>query len=182
MKICMISAMDNAGGIGKNNRMPWSLKEDMTFFRKSTTGMGNNAIVMGRKTHESIGMFLPKRENIILTRKTTYQSPILKTAMVCLTPVIMHDIQSVIEYCNNKKIFTLWVIGGAEIYKLFMDVADELYLTKIDQNYNCDTFFPDISEDKFSLRNIDFYSVNDMFDDTRNTIPMEIQHYVKKNN
>jgi dihydrofolate reductase len=175
----MIAAMDNAGGIGKNNRMPWSLKEDMTFFRKSTTGMGNNAIVMGRKTHESIGMFLPRRENIILTRNNTYQTPILKTANVYVMPIIKHDVQSVIDHCKSKKICTLWVIGGSEIYKLFMDVVDELYLTKIDKIYKCDTFFPEISEDKFSLRNIDFYSVNDMFDDTRNTIPMEIQHYVK---
>ena len=68
MKISMIVAMDNDCGIGFDNKLPWSVKEDMKFFRESTKGMGNNAIVMGRKTHESIGMILPKRVNIILTR------------------------------------------------------------------------------------------------------------------
>ena len=175
----MIVATDKEGGIGKNNRLPWSVKEDMQFFRQSTVGQGNNAIVMGRKTHESIGMFLPRRENIILTRNNTYQTPILKTAMVYVMPIIKHDVQSVIDHCKSKKICTLWVIGGSEIYKLFMDVVDELYLTKIDKIYKCDTFFPEISEDNLSLRNIDFYSVNDMFDDKIRSMPMEIQHYVK---
>lgn len=175
----MIVATDKDGGIGKNNRLAWSVKEDMQFFRQSTVGQGNNAIVMGRKTHESIGMFLPKRENIILTRNIDYVSPILKMSTVNVMPVIKHDVRSVLEHCKNKKIYTLWVIGGAEIYNMFMDVTDELYLTKLDCNYKCDTFFPIVSDTLFTLRNIDFHSVNDMFDDEKRSIPMEIQHYIK---
>jgi len=176
----MIVATDKVGGIGKNNRLPWSVKEDMRYFRLSTIGKGNNAIVMGRKTHESIGMFLPKRENIIITRNTNYESPILKYSTVHIMPVIKNDVESVIEHCKERKLDTLWVIGGAEIYNLFMDVTDELYLTKIDCEYRCDTFFPFKFEEKFNLRNIDFHSVNDLFDDEKKSLPMEIQHYTKK--
>lgn len=176
----MIVATDNKGGIGKNNRLPWSIKEDMRYFRLSTTGNGNNAIVMGRKTHESIGMILPKRENIIITRNTNYESPILKYSSVDIQPNIKNDAESVIKHCKERKFDVLWVIGGAEIYKLFMDITDELFLTKIDYDYRCDTFFPLNFEENFVLRNIDFHSVNDMFDDEKKLIPMEIQQYVKK--
>ena len=175
----MIVATDKDGGIGKNNRLPWSVKEDMLFFRQSTVGQGNNAIVMGRKTHESIGMFLQNRENIILTRNIDYESPILKMSTVNVMPVIKHDVKSVVDYGKERKIETLWVIGGAEIYNMFMDVTDELYLTQLECKYKCDTFFPDISDTLFTLRNIDFHSVNDMFDDEKRSIPMEIQHYIK---
>ena len=179
MKISMIVAMDNDCGIGFDNKLPWSVKEDMKFFRESTKGMGNNAIVMGRKTHESIGMILPKRENIILTRNKEYASPVLDMSKTNLNLVIKHDIESVIEYCKSKQIDNLWIIGGSEIYKLFMDTAEELYITKISKKYKCDTYFPFDFEEKFMLRNIDFYSVNDMFDIEGGLIPMEIQHYIK---
>ena len=179
MKICLIVATDKEGGIGKNNRLPWSIKEDMKYFRESTIGGGNNAIVMGRKTHESIGMFLPNREHIIMSRNANYQSPILKMSTLNLIPFVKHDVKSAIEHCKTRKIETLWVIGGSQIYNMFMDVIDDIYLTKIDQKYKCDVFFPDIDEKKFALRNIDFHSVNDMFDDEKRSIPMEIQHYVK---
>jgi len=179
MKINMIVATDNKGGIGKNNSLPWSIKEDMRYFRLSTTGNGKNAIVMGRKTHESIGMLLPKRENIIITRNTKYTSPNLKCSNVDIQPIIKNNVESVIEHCKERNIEILWVIGGAEIYNLFMNVTDELYLTKIDYDYRCDTFFPLNFEENFTLRNIDFHSVNDMFDDEKRLISMEIQHYVK---
>ena len=71
----------------------------MKFFRESTKGIGNNAIVMGRKTHESIGMILPKRVNIILTRNKEYESPVLDISKTNL--IIKHDIDSVIEHCKK---------------------------------------------------------------------------------
>lgn len=175
----MIVAMDSDNGIGYNNRLPWSVKEDMKFFHDSTKGKGKNAIVMGRKTHESIGMFLSNRENIILTRNTSYESPILNISNINMMPIIKHDVESVIDHCEKKEIDTLWVIGGSEIYNLFMGVADELYITKISRKYKCDTYFPFDFEEKFNLRNVDFYSVNDMFDNDQKSISMEIQHYVK---
>ena len=175
----MIVAMDINNGIGYNNRLPWSVKEDMKFFRESTKGNGKNAIVMGRKTHESIGMFLPERENIILSRNPSYESPILKMSTIHVMPVIKHNVSAVIKYCEEIRIHTLWVIGGSEIYNLFMEHAEELFITKMSEKYKCDTYFPFNFEEKFNLRNIDFYSVNDMFDDEKRLIPMEIQHYVK---
>ena len=60
-----------------------------------------------------------------------------------------------------------------------MEHAEELFITKMSEKYKCDTYFPFNFEEKFNLRNIDFYSVNDMFDDEKRLIPMEIQHYVK---
>ena len=67
VKFKMIVAMDLKNGIGKDNKLPWHYKEDLRYFSLMTKGQGNNAIIMGRKTHESIGKILPKRDNLILS-------------------------------------------------------------------------------------------------------------------
>lgn len=126
--ISIISAVSRNGVIGKNGKLPWSLPEDMRFFQKTTDG---SVVVMGRKTFESIGRPLKNRTNIILTRDEDYKKE------GC---VVYHDIQDVIKDFGDKN---LMIIGGEEIYRLFLPFADRIFLTYIDQDFEGDAFFPE---------------------------------------
>ena len=130
MKVKMIVAMDEQNGIGLNNKLPWYFKEDMKYFSKITKGNGNNAIVMGKNTWLSIPKKpLPKRHNIILSKTQNYNGDGYETLR---------------EFSCNYNYDELWIIGGSQIYNLFMnnEMVDEIHITKIKGNYHCDTFFP----------------------------------------
>lgn len=138
MKINIIAAMDSAGGIGKDNDIPWKLSGDLKRFKRITMG---HPIIMGRKTFESIGRPLPGRDNIILTRQKDFKvdgtyvyNSIAE--MECLFPM----------YSKRSEIF---VIGGEEVYKDFLPIANKLYLTLVHGHYNCDVSFPEFNEDDF---------------------------------
>lgn len=136
--ISIVVAMDKNRVIGKNNQLPWHLPADLAFFKKVTMG---KAIVMGRKTHESIGRPLPGRENIILTKNRDYQ------AEGC---TIIHSVDDVfdLEKTENGEVC---VIGGAEIFKEVLACSDRLYITEIDHEFDGDTFFPPIKESDWTL-------------------------------
>ncbi|EAV39444.1 dihydrofolate reductase [Oenococcus oeni IOEB_9304] len=139
--ITSIWAQSKNNVIGRNNRLPWSLPDDLKFFRQETK---NKAVVMGRKTYESFGSkALPKRLNIILTSNMDFKSndPEVK---------IVH---SPIEAVNTAKEqhLPLYVIGGASVYESFMNMADRLLITLVDANIKGDTFAPNFSEKSFSL-------------------------------
>jgi dihydrofolate reductase len=142
MRLSAIVAIDTSGGIGINNKLPWRISEDMAFFRENTTGNKKNAIIMGRKTHESIGFFLSNRENIIMTKNKHYKSPIQKLSTNNINPVIFNEVEDCISYVNKKNFETAWVIGGEEIYKLFLPYIDEIYITHVLKEFQCDAFFP----------------------------------------
>lgn len=146
--ISLIVAMDKHRGIGFNNELPWKIKEDMAFFREKTRGNKKNAIVMGRKTHESIGMCLSERDNIIMTRNLEYRSPILKCSTNSIQPKIIRDVESCLSLAKNYE--TMWIIGGSEIYSLFLPYVDSVYVNEVDDVFECDTFFPNF-EDAFNL-------------------------------
>lgn len=130
MKISLIVAMANNRTIGINNQLPWHLSADLKRFKQLTMG---NPILMGRKTHESIGRPLPGRDNLIITHNVDYQ------AAGCLT---FHNIADVLLHCHDKP--ELFVIGGSSLYNDLLPVADTLYVTTIDQDFVGDTFFPEI--------------------------------------
>lgn len=135
--IKLIVAMDPNQLIGKNNQLPWNIKEDLTHFKETTTG---HAIVMGRKTYESIGRPLPNRINYILTRDKTYK---LDHAEV----KVIYDINELLkQYKGSEK--TLFVIGGEQVYSLFLEHCDELIVSQIMNFYYGDTYFPEFL-DKF---------------------------------
>lgn len=136
--ISFVVAMDKNRVIGKDNDLPWHLPEDLKFFKRVTMG---HPIVMGRKTHESIGRVLPGRENIIVTRDKHYLSD------GC---TVLHSINEVkgLERENGEEIF---VIGGAEIFKELFPMADRLYITHIDEEFEGDTYFPLFSENDWEL-------------------------------
>lgn len=134
--ISLIVAMDENRVIGKDNQMPWHLPSELQYFKKVTMG---HPIIMGRKTFDSIGRVLPGRENIIVTRNKEYTQP------GC---TVLHDINSIKEYANNHDT-EVFVIGGAEIFKEILPVADRLYVTKIHESFDGDTFFPAINEEEW---------------------------------
>ncbi len=131
MKISLIVAMAANRAIGLDNKMPWHLSADLKKFKAITMG---SPIVMGRKTYESIGRPLPGRSNIIISRNLDYQQA------DCL---VFNDIKTAIE-ASSKDAEEIFIIGGAELYKATLPHADNLYLTLINQDFNGDTFFPEI--------------------------------------
>ena len=129
MHITLIVAMGANRVIGVGNRMPWHLSADLKRFRQITL---SKPILMGRKTHESIGRPLPGRLNIVLTRDTDYR------AEGC---TVVHDPAGALDAAGAAH--ELMVIGGADLYRSFLPRADRLHLTLIHRDFAGDTFFPD---------------------------------------
>jgi dihydrofolate reductase len=139
--ISLIAAMSQNRVIGIGNHLPWNLPEDLKHFRALTS---NHVIVMGRKTYESIGKPLPNRENRVITRQENYS---LRGARVFAT--LEDALSAPIQDAPGMKTDEIFVIGGGEIYKQALPLADRIYLTVIDRDYEGDAFFPDFSGLKF---------------------------------
>jgi dihydrofolate reductase len=128
--ISIIAALDNKRGIGKNNLIPWHISEDLKRFKDLTKG---HAIIMGSNTFEAIGNPLPERKNIIITNDPGFNAKGAETA---------NSVGGALEKAGHGDIF---IIGGAQIFNQTLGIADKLYLTLVDHDFNCDTFFPDYS-------------------------------------
>lgn len=136
--ISLMWAMDNNRVIGYNNQLPWHLPEDLKFFKRTTMG---HPIAMGRKTWDSIGRPLPGRENIVITRNPEF---------TCEGCTVINTIDELLEYSRQKD-EEIFVIGGAEIFKLILPESDKLYLTRIYDEFEGDTFFPELNMEEWSL-------------------------------
>lgn len=140
MNFKIIVATDEKNGIGKNNTLPWSYPEDLKYFSTKTKGNSgySNAVIMGRKTYESIGKPLPNRINYVLSKTKQNQDNQDNQNLF-----FFDNYKSLIKHVNTQKINEIWVIGGEKIYKLFLelDLVSEIYITKIKGNYDCDAFF-----------------------------------------
>ncbi len=123
-----IAAMDKNRVIGRDNQLPWHLPADLAHFKALTTG---HPILMGRKTHESIGRPLPNRHNIVLTRNLGYES----TGVT-----VVHSLNEAIAACPSDH--EIFIIGGADLYRLALPQVQRLYLTLIDHAFTGDTHFP----------------------------------------
>lgn len=135
MKLILIAAMAKNRAIGLNNNIPWHIPEEIQFFKKTTMG---HALIMGRKTFESIAMPLPGRLNVVLSRSSNYNLPGCRVAS---------SLTAGIECCKGyQKIF---VIGGRSLYEEAMDMVDTILLSVLDRNYEGDTFFPQIPTERF---------------------------------
>ena len=132
MIISLIVAMDRRGVIGAGGDLPWRLSDDLKQFKAITMG---KPLVMGRKTHESIGRPLPGRRNIVLTRQQGY------TAQGC---VVCYDVESVLAACAGFE--EVMVMGGATLYELFLPRAGRIYLTRVQAEVDGDTWFPPFDE------------------------------------
>ena len=127
--VSIIVAIAQNGIIGDKNSLLWHIKEDMRFFRTTTSG---HAVIMGRKTFESLGSKpLPKRTNIVITR----QDVVFEGALTA------HSLEEAIRMADGDE--EIFVIGGAQIYAEALKVADRLYITRVEHDYEGDTSFPE---------------------------------------
>ncbi|MDQ7012219.1 MAG: type 3 dihydrofolate reductase [Mariprofundaceae bacterium] len=134
MIISLIWAQDENGIIGKEGKLPWQLPADMAWFREHTLG---KPVLMGRKTYESIGKPLPERTNIVLTGQD----------LDIEDCVVVHSPEEAIEAAGDAG--EMMVIGGAEIYALFLPRAERLYITEIQHAFDGDTSFPVFNRDEW---------------------------------
>jgi dihydrofolate reductase len=140
--IKIIVAVSKNGVIGGNNSLIWSLPNDMKRFKKITTG---SAVVMGRKTYESIGRSLPNRRNIIISRDNN---------LFIDQCEVVNSIEEALMLTNND----CFIIGGGEIYKQALPITDVIYLTRIDEEFEGDTYFPELNKNDW------FESLNESFE------------------
>ena len=142
MKYKLIVAISKNRGIGKDGSLPWSIKEDLSFFSRTTKGNGNNAIVMGRKTWDSLnGRHLPKRNNLILS--STLQKDEVVSGFNVKSFKSIDDIEKHVQEHNYDDV---WIIGGSEVYKRYLetDKVNTCLITYIDHDFDCDTYFPEL--------------------------------------
>ena len=137
MIVSLIAAMTDARVIGNAGALPWRIPEELKAFKRITTG---HAIVMGRKTWESIGRPLPGRLNVVITRQRDYQA---NGAVVVPSLAAAFELAEARQAEFGDEIF---VIGGSEIYREALPHADRIYLTRVNQAFEGDTYFPDFDE------------------------------------
>jgi len=135
----IIVAMDQHRGIGFENRMPWSIKEELKQFRKITLGHG---VLMGRKTLESMQHALPGRTNYVMTHQAqlTFENVI-----------VVPDIEAFLKEKQDSD-DVVFVIGGASLYHLALDYVSEMIISEVKGVYACDTFFPSFDPERFILK------------------------------
>lgn len=137
--ISIIVAKSKNNVIGSNGSIPWNIPKDLKYFKELTEG---NTVIMGRKTYESLPKDkkpLPNRINIVITRDINF------TANGCM---VVGSLEEAILKIDNRK--DTFIIGGSEIYKQAINFVDKIYITEINDEYEGDTYFPEIS-DKWHL-------------------------------
>lgn len=156
--------------LGKNGGLPaWKLATDIQRFKELTT---SGVVVMGRKTFESFAKFnksgiakpLPNRTNVVITRDPNWQRDGV---------LIFTSTKDVLE--NFKDEDTIWIIGGGEIYKQFLEIAYELHLTHVDIDTEADIFFPEFKREDYNIEKEEFISAN-----TENSHSSTYKIYTKK--
>jgi dihydrofolate reductase len=146
----IIVACDNNRGIGKNNTIPWYFSEDLKYFSKVTKGNNNNAIIMGKNTWLSLTKPLLGRDNLILSTTLEIEKNSPKNNYV----KTFRTLEELDLFCVNQNYTNVWVIGGGQIYNDFLNnnnKIDKIYATLINNNYDCDVFFPKLDESKWKI-------------------------------
>ncbi len=143
--VFIISAIDQNGGIGRNNKLLCELPRDMMRFKFATIG---NVVVMGRETYDSLpNKPLSDRYNIIVTKKQYYSGD--KVVTVRSLEQAMQVAQQIVDH--DPTVSNIYIAGGAAIYQQAIDLADKLIVTKIEEQFEADRFFPEIDSDKWEL-------------------------------
>lgn len=146
MSISIIAAVGKNLELGKNNDLIWHFKEDMRFFKETTTG---HTVVMGRKTFESLPKALPNRRNIVISSNSDY---------VAEGAEVVTDINDIYSLAENDEVF---IIGGGKIYSRFINDADKLYLTEIDAaEPSADVYFPSFDKAEYIREVINNYCID----------------------
>ena len=166
LSIIVAAAQNNV--IGKNNALIWHLPADMKFFKEKTK---NHAVITGRKNYESIPKKirpLPNRTNIVITRQKNYQAP---------GAIVVNSVNEAINYTKinftNQEVF---IIGGSEIYKQTLNLCQKVYLTRIHQSFDGDTFFPELPLNDWKLSQEHLHPADD-----KNPYPFTFQTWERAN-
>lgn len=164
MTVSLIVAASLNHGIGKDNQLPWHLPADLKFFKQTTMGC---PVVMGRKTFQSIGRTLPGRKNVVITRDAAFNSDgKFEITFASGLPEALEQLK------DDKEVF---IIGGGEIFKQSMAIANTIYLTVVNTVLEADVFFPEIDSAIFELVWEEKHSA-----DEKNTYDYTFQKYQRK--
>ena len=149
MKLAIIVAVDKNNLIGRDNKLPWHLPADLSYFKKMTL---DKTLIMGRKTFFSLNNPLSNRRHIIISRQK------LNTKKYSGMVTIVHSINAALRLCEQKyPKEEIMVIGGANIFKQFIHYCDRIYMTKIRHEFQGDSYFPKIDKKKWRLVKKDCY-------------------------
>lgn len=140
-----ITAVDKNNGIGIKGQLPWDIPKDMAFFKSKTL---NKIIIMGRKTFNSLQHPLPQRLSIVVSRSSQSQSSKKVIFVKSILEGISEAKKHIAQYGTE-----IFIIGGGDIYKQSLGLVDRIYITRINQLYHCDTFYPKILKNEFKLVN-----------------------------
>ena len=136
-ELTIIAAAANNNVIGNNNKLIWHIPKDLIRFKELTL---NHAVIMGRKTFESLPNPLPNRLNIVVTRNINYNNNGI---------VVCKSIEEALTHCKNDS--QPFIIGGGEIYTQTISIVDKIELTRVYKDYEGDAYFPEIPDEKFEL-------------------------------
>lgn len=128
----IIAAIGKNRELGRDNKLLWSLKGDLKFFKEKTT---NHTIIMGRKTFESLGRLLPNRKHVVISSSNNFPKEV----------DVYNNIESLLSHYKDTS-EELFIIGGAKIYSEFIDYATKMYLTLVDGEFDADVYFPMFDE------------------------------------
>lgn len=158
MLLAIVACTEN-NVIGRDNQMPWHLPADLQHFKRVTLG---KPVIMGRKTHESIGRPLPKRTNYILTRQADWRADGCE---------VIHSIEDIRKLAAQQDVF---LIGGAQLYHELIDEVQALYLTRIHTELAGDAFFPTLQPDAWQLVSREAHEA-----DERHAYAYSFEHWIR---
>lgn len=141
MKLALIVAVAQNRVIGRDNKLPWYLPNDLKYFKQTTLG---KPVIMGRKTYESIGKPLPGRTNIVITRQTDYRPEGVKVVGTVEDAIKVAESVCLIDGQDEAM-----VMGGAEIYGLTLPHCERLYLTEVHADVEGDAWFPEYEKSEW---------------------------------
>lgn len=156
VRVSLIAAMNNNRVIGNQGKIPWHLPEDFKMFKRVTMG---KPVIMGRKTHESIGRVLPGRANMVLSRthRSVYREwdDLEKAVYV---PNLIDALTAATLYAGIMTLGEVFIIGGGQVYAEALPMADRIYLTRVDQEDEGDAFFPVIDLDQWRMTSCEAFA------------------------
>ena len=159
--IIIIAAIGKNNELGKDNKLLWHLPSDLKFFKEKTLG---KTIVMGKNTFDSLPKILPNRKSVVLSHiELNLPSDV----------IVFYDFNELVNYVKNVE-DDVYIIGGAQMYKQFLELSDMMYLTEIDKTYDADVFFPNFDKKEWESNCLKEVEEND--------VKFKHMQYVKKRN
>lgn len=183
MKINIIVAHCKNMGIGKNNDIPWKIKSDIKKFYTLTNDNGNNALIMGKNTYNSLKRPLKYRDNLILSSTMIIDEKYINNEII----KTFTNINNIMDFCYKKNYNTIWIIGGEKIYSDFLNnnilknKINNIYVTKLDSDYQCDTFFPVIDTKLFTCISKQKHKLDTNYNEYNDYIDFNVWDLIYKN-